>query len=458
VVHLRPHQYNYYVMNIVIIGNGIAGSTAARYIRKWSEHHITMISDEGKYPFSRTAMMYVYMGHMTQKHIQLYEDEFWANNKINLLQASVQSIEVTAKKVILSNGNKIEYDKLIVASGSKPNKFNWPGQDLERVSGFYHMSDLDRITNATKEGIKNAVIVGGGLIGIELAEMFRTRHMKVIMLVREQSFWCNVLPNEESLMVTKHIMDHGVELLLNTQLTEIIGKDGRVCSVRTNYDEMIDCDYVGLTVGVSPNIDFLKNSTIKVNRGILVNAYMQTSEQSIYAIGDCAELIKPNEGRKNIEAVWYAGRAMGQIAAANVCGKVVAYDQGVWYNSAKFFDIEYQVYGFVPTTYDETTMSIFWQHPSENKSIRIVYSANGTILGFHLMGIRYRHEVCERWIKDNYNIEEVLAHLSLANFDPEFFEMYETKLIDLYNAKHGTSIALKSKRKLNLVQKFFSKK
>lgn len=444
-------------MNIVIIGNGIAGSTAARYIRKWTDHDITMVSDESKYPFSRTALMYVYMGHMTKDHIKLYEDDFWTKNRINLIHASVNNIDTVSKEVILMDGTKIKYDELFIASGSKPNKFNWPGQDLGRVSGFYHLQDLQRITDASREGIDKAVIVGGGLIGIELAEMFISRKIKVIMLVREQSFWSNVLPKEESLMVTTHIKQHGVTLLLDTQLTEIIGDEGIVTSVLTNHKEVIECDYVGLTVGVSPNIGFLAGSGIQVNKGILVNGHMQTSDPHVWAIGDCAELRSPSKGRKNIEAVWYAGRAMGQIAAANVCGKNIAYDQGVWFNSAKFFDIEYQVYGFVPTSYDENITSLYWQHPSQNKSIRLVYAVNGTILGFNLMGIRYRHEVCERWILEKSNIEVVLSQLSLANFDPEFFEMYEAELIKIYNAKHGTTLGLRSRRKLSLVQKFLSK-
>jgi NAD(P)H-nitrite reductase large subunit len=155
---------NFDKMHIVIIGNGIAGSTAARFIRKWSDYDITMISNEGMYPFSRTALMYIYMGHMRAEHTKLYEDEFWQKNRINLVQDEVTDINLEQKKVILSN-HDISYDKLIIASGSKSNKFGWPGQDLDGVRGLYHMGDLQYLEERSSK-INHAVIVGGGLIGI----------------------------------------------------------------------------------------------------------------------------------------------------------------------------------------------------------------------------------------------------------------------------------------------------
>ncbi len=445
-------------MKVIIIGNGIAGSTAARFIRKMSEHEITMISDESKYPFSRTALMYVYMGHLTFEHTKLYEDTFWDKNRINILQGKVDTIDTEQKKIVLADHVTLDYDKLIIATGSSYNKFGWPGQDLENVCGLYHLQDLQRMEEASQQGIKRAVIVGGGLIGLEMAEMFLSRSIPVTMLVRESSFWNMVLPEQESKIINTHITAHGVDLRFNTTLKEIKGEHGKVNSIVTEDNVVIHCDYVGLTVGVSPNIAIAKSSSIQCNKGIIVNDYLQTSDESVYAIGDCAELSRASFGRRNIEAVWYTGRAMGQIAAANVCGKNQQYKQGVWFNSAKFFDIEYQVYGYVPTIEIDKTKSIFWQHADNTKSIRLVYDQDTQfLLGINLLGVRYRHEVIEKWIVDKTPINEVIANLSLANFDPEFFEEYEQDLVDIYNTQMGTSLKLRSKRKLSLVQKFLQK-
>ncbi len=443
-------------MKIIIIGNGIAGSTAARYIRKNSDHEITMISGETEYPFSRTSFMYIFMGHVRFEDTKLYEDWFWAKNRIELIKAWVKSINPSDKSITLDNGTMLNYDKLIIASGSKPNKFSWPGQDLQGVQGLYHLQDLERMETATQNGIKRAVIVGGGLIGIEMAEMFHSRHIPVTFLVRESSFWNAILPAEESDMINNHILTHGIDLRLGDELQEIKGENGKVKSVICkNSGEQIPCDFVGLTVGVGPNIDILKASEIRTNKGIVVDVYLQTSISDIYAIGDCAELSHPDTGRKSIEAVWYTGRMMGKTVAQTNCDKPTKYNPGIWFNSAKFFDIEYQVYGDIPTNIPGNITSLYWQHPSENKSIRINFEkSSGAVTGFNLLGIRYRHVVCEKWIRDKTHIEIVIENLSLANFDPEFFDQYEGAFLEMYNQKSGKSLTLKSKRKLSMVTKF----
>jgi len=171
--------------HIVIIGNGISGVTAARHIRKMSDKKITIVSAETDYFFSRTALMYVYMGHMKFNHTQPYENWFWEKNRIHLKKGFVSTVNHANNELVFSDGEKLSYDKLILAVGSKPNKFGWPGQDLEGVMGMYHKQDLENIEKhaPNKDVCKRAVIVGGGLIGIELAEMLNSRQIPVTFLV-----------------------------------------------------------------------------------------------------------------------------------------------------------------------------------------------------------------------------------------------------------------------------------
>ncbi|GJM31073.1 MAG: hypothetical protein DHS20C18_00740 [Saprospiraceae bacterium] len=446
-------------MHIAIIGNGIAGVTAARFIRKLSNHDITLISTETEYFFSRTALMYVYMGHMRFVDTQPYEPWFWKKNRINLKQAFIDKIDAPNKQLKTRNGETITYDKLIIACGSKSNKFGWPGQDLEGVRGLYSYQDLEYM-EAHSEGLKRAIIVGGGLIGIEMAEMFHSRHIPVTFLVRENSYWSMVLPTEESNIVNRHIREHGFDLKLETELKEIVDDgNGRAVAVVTNKGERIECGYVGLTAGVSPNIGFLEGSGIETKRGILVDQNLQTNIPDVYAIGDCAELRNPPAGRRPIEAVWYVGRMMGETVAHNVCGQKVDYAPGFWFNSAKFLDIEYQVYGDVQAKAPEHHKSLYWEHPDGKKSIRMVYDKNNDqILGFNLMGVRYRHEVCDKWLKEKASIETVLQNLGLANFDPEFYDEYENAVVALYNQQSGKNLQLKQKRGLTAALRFLRDK
>lgn len=423
--------------HIVIIGNGIAGVTAARHIRKHSNHQITIISAETDYFFSRTALMYVYMGHMTFEHTQPYENWFWKKNNINLKNAYVETVRTTEKKLQLSNGETMTYDTLVIATGSKPNKFGWPGQELNGVQGLYHKQDLENLERYAPNNqiCKRAVIVGGGLIGIELAEMLRSRNIAVTFLVRENSFWNSVLPEGESQMINQHILDHHVDLRLSTNLKAIIpDENGKVKSVIIEETgEELACDVVGLTAGVSPNINFLKTSDIEVNRGVLVNRFLETSVPDVYAIGDCAEQRQPIGNRRPIEAVWYTGRMMGETLAQTICGNKTAYNPGHWFNSAKFFDIEYQTYGWVFSKPKEGNAHFHWKHPEENLCITIEYNVTTQKFeGINTLGIRMRHEVFDRWLTEERTVDYVIDNLSEANFDPEFYKRYENNIRSYY--------------------------
>lgn len=425
-------------MHIVIIGNGITGITAARTIRKHSDHQITVISGETDYFFSRTALMYVYMGHMKFKDIQPYENWFWEKNRINLKKGWVQTIDIQTKQVVFDNAERLSYDKLLIASGAKPNKFGWPGQDLIGVQGLYSSQDLESLEANTANGINRAVIVGGGLIGIEMAEMLHSRHYPVTLLVRESNYWNNILPEQESQMITSHIREHGFDLRLNETLKEIKGDaNGRVTSIITGNDEEIPCQIVGLTAGVSPNIQFLKDSGIKTDRGVVINQHMHTSIDDIFAAGDCAQFQHALPDRRVIEQVWYTGKLQGETAAFNMMGHPRVYEPGYWFNSAKFLDIEYQTYGTVLNTLREGEAEFYWESADHQKCVHVVYrEADHLFIGINVFGIRMRHEIFNRWLLEKRNVEHIMAHLSVANFDPEFFKTFEAEIIEAWNTQH----------------------
>ena len=415
--------------HIVIIGNGISGITTAREVRKRTDHPITVISAESAYFFSRTALMYVYMGHMKFEHTQPYETFFWQKNNINLVKAFVKRIDPTSKKVYLDNDNSVAYDQLVIATGSKSNKFGWPGQDLKGVMGLYSKQDLEYLEQCSVN-CKRAVVVGGGLIGIEMTEMLHSRNIPVTLLVREKGFWGNNLPAGESEMINRHIREHHVDLRLSTNLVEILAdENGRARAVVTDKGEMIECEVVGLTAGVSPNIDFLQGSGIELGKGVKVNRYLETNIEHIYAIGDCAEQQEITNSRKPIEAVWYTGKIMGETLAQTLCGNRTAYEPGPWFNSAKFFDIEYQTYGWVRVTPKDDEAQFYWEHLSGKKAIRIAYhKLSGAFLGINCFGIRMRHQFFEDALNRKLHVGNVIRHLKKANFDPEFFTTYEKEI------------------------------
>ena len=431
---------------IIIIGNGIAGITTARHIRKKSNKPILIISKESKYFFSRTALMYVYMGHLKWEHTQPYESHFWKKNKLNLLQETVTNIDSENKKITLSNESILSYDSLVLATGSIPNKFGWPGENHKGVQGLYSKQDLENLESLSAS-IQEAVIVGGGLIGIELAEMLHSRGKKVTFLVREKSFWNNVLPKQESKIINEHILSHGIDLRLDTNLEEIIAdENGRVKLVRTDKGDLISCQFVGLTAGVKPNVEFIKQTNIATNRGILVNKYLETNQPGVYAIGDCAEQKEPQPGRRSIEAVWYTGRMMGETLAQTLTGTKTEYNPGNWFNSAKFFDIEYQTYGLVSAHPEDNEKHFHWKHSVKDLAITIAYNKETyEFLGINTFGIRMRHEIFDQILSNKRTVFHVAEHLKDCNFDPEFFNSYEEEIITKFNLEFKTKIKLKRK-------------
>lgn len=440
---------------IAILGNGISGITAARHIRKLDpEVGITVISSESKYFYSRTSLMYIFMGHMKFEHTKPYEDWFWEKNRIQLILGHINEINFNQNMLVFDDGEEVIYDKLIIAVGSKSNRFDWPGQDLQGVQGLNNLQDLELLEINSRD-VKHAVIVGGGLIGVELAEMLHSRGIEVTFLIRETGFWQNVLPQEEADLIGRHLQDHGIKLLLETNLKEIVSSDNKsVSCLITDKGEEIECQFVGLTVGVSPNVDFLRNSDLNISKGVRVNEYLETNIPNVYALGDCVEIENPQNGRKAIEPVWYTGRMMGETVAKTITGNKTPYQPGVWFNSAKFFDIEYQTYGNVANHIEEGTDHFYWENQDGDKSFRLVYENDSNVVkGMNSFGLRWRHEFFDQWINEKATLSQVLSNLDKANFDPEFFNKYQDSIVEYYNIKNpGTPVEIKRKRKkfLNL--------
>jgi NAD(P)H-nitrite reductase large subunit len=422
-------------MNIIIIGNGITGITCARNIRKKnSDATITVISDESEHFYSRTALMYIYMGHMKYENTKPYEDWFWSKNRINLIQATVNYLNTVDKSIELEDSRILNYDKLVLATGSIPNNFGFPGEDLNGVQALYNLQDLAKMEKNTSN-ISSAVIVGGGLIGIEMAEMLHSRNISVTMLIRENAYWANVLPQQEAQLIGNHLNKHGIQLKFNTELQEIRTIDQvNVHSIVTKQKETIDCQFLGITTGVKPNIKFLKNSSIEIEKGILVNEFLETNIPDVFAAGDCAQFRFAKNGEAPIEQLWYTGKMQGETLANTICGNKTTYDRGIWFNSAKFFDLEFQTYGKVLPEVTPEQESFYWAHENGKISFRANYNkSDRSIIGFNFIGIRFRQVIAEHWIREQKEIEYVIDNLKQGWFNPEFSDTHYEKIAKFFS-------------------------
>jgi NADPH-dependent 2,4-dienoyl-CoA reductase/sulfur reductase-like enzyme len=422
-------------MHIVIIGNGISGVSVAKSLREYSDAEITIVSSESMSFFSRPALMYVFMGKMRFKDILPFPSDYWVKNKIKKVYGAVKEIDAENQTIVLDNGNVLSYDKLVLALGSQPKSLGLGEFNLEGIQGFYSLQDVEKLQDSANK-VKHASIIGGGLIGVELAEMFVSRGISFTFWVREKWFGSNFLPREEAKIVTNHLTSKNINIKFEREIIGFEADDSNmVKSVESQSGEKVDSDLVCVCIGVEPKVDLLKSTDVQTRAGVLVNAYLQTNIPSIYAVGDCVECINPVHGRKSIETLWYTGRLMGEYLGKNILQvNPQPYEPGIYFNSAKFFDLEYQVYGDVPTSFSDSYGTVFWKHPTKDKSIRLVFNAtNDEFIGCCVLGIRFRQEVCEKWIKEKWKISEVLPLLSEANFDSEFSTRYERELLNIYN-------------------------
>ena len=403
-------------MHVVILGNGIAGVTAARHVRKADPAaRVTMVSDETADPYARTALMYVYMGVLTQAHTHLYAERFWAENRIDRVFDRAEALDVERGVVHLRDAGPLGYDRLLIATGSWPVLPDWPGARLGGVQGLYGLGDLDRMEADTR-GVTEAVVVGGGLIGVELAEMLRTRGVGVTFLVREARYLPRVFSADESALVEAEIRRHGVDLRLGTEVAAIEGA-ARAEAVVTGDGERIEAGFVGVGTGVQPNVAWLEASGVEVGRGVLVDETLAASVPGVFAAGDCAELRDPPPGVRAVEPIWYTARMQGATAGLGLVGRPRTYVPGVFFNSAKFFDLEYQVYGATGLLVSGPEAD--WEWSDGRRSLRVRHEA-GVVRGVSALGVRLRQETCTRWIEEAWPIDRALADLDSARFDPEF--------------------------------------
>ncbi len=409
-------------MHYVIIGNGVAGITAAFALRQRdSRARITVISGESDYFISRTALMYAFMDQLELRDLEPFERKAYDKQNITRLRAWVRDIDANRNQIRLDNGIEIKYDALLLATGSVPNRAPWPGLDQVKQGAVHfvsleHLAECERLTPSTR----NAVVAGGGLIGVELVECLRHHGIEVDFLVRDGWYWPIALAREEGDLVAAEIERHGVRLHFEDEVASVqTSPSGSVESIRTMKGRSLACQMLGISIGVRPAINWLRAVTTPpaLNRGILIQANFATTLPNVFAAGDCAELQRDNEAPL-VEQIWYSAKRQGEAAAKAMLGDKVLYQPPLFYNSAKFFAVEYTTVGHV-TRLPDTARSFYCRLPGRCASVRIIED-HGSVIGFNMLGSRWDHTVLETWIHHRLPLEQVVPQLMKAQFDVEF--------------------------------------
>lgn len=401
----------------VVVGNGVAGVSAALAIRaRDARGAIALVSDEGDHFFSRTALMYAFMGRLPRRAMEPYERHTWRERGIELVRARVTDLDASRHQLTLGDGRTLPYDRLLIATGSRARRLSAPGvtDDLAGLVRFVTLQDLDACERYTPT-TKRAVVVGGGLIGIELVECLRFHGVAVTFLVREPWYWPAALSREEGAMVAREMRRHGVDVREGEAVASVArDASGRVSSVTTTAGETVACELLGVCVGVEAQVQWLEGVTTPpaMGRGVKVDATLRSSLEDVWAAGDCAEL---EDGR--VESIWYSAKRQGTLAGENMSGRPRGYAPPVFFNSAKLFELEFTTVGALAEV-EEGAESLYAAHPTRSISWRIVH-AGDRVLGFNALGSRWDHTVLTRWIEEERPVDWVRENLRRAQFDVE---------------------------------------
>jgi len=414
---------SFMTLRIVIIGNGVAGTTCALAARRRDpDASITIIGGETPFFFSRTALMYAFMERMTRRELEPYERDVYRRMRIELVHDWVREIDLASRVVHTETRQKLPYDRLVLALGSKPRALDCVGVDEVRsgLVNFVSMQDLDACEGSVPRA-KHAVVVGGGLIGIELVECLRHHRVPTTFLLRDPYYWPAALGPEEAALVDKEFRRIGVDVRYGETITAIdTDSDGAVRSVDTTAGDTLACDLLGVCVGVEPRLELLRSGDagVEVLTGIVVDETFLTSAPDVFAIGDCAE-IRRRDGTSQIETLWYsAKRHASLVGAHNLFGDGLFDAPPVFYNSSKFVNLEYTTVGDLHD-HARGAPSILFEDTRRAMTIRIVHDGD-VFLGLTAVGSRWDHELLQRWVQQRRSASFVEQNLASASFDVEF--------------------------------------
>ena len=304
----------------LILGNGAAGISAATAIRERNETcSIVIASNESVLGYNRPMLTKSMIAKFNSNQIAVHDEAWYKENNItNVLDREVIKIDAKEKEVIFKDGIKLKYDKCIYALGSECFVPPILGADKEEVIAIRRISDTDKVTELLPK-VKNAVVIGGGVLGLEAAWELSKAKCKVTVLELADKLMGRQLDYEGGKFLEEIIKGTGIDIKLNVKIDEIEGENS-VTGVRINGNEVIEADLVIISCGIAANSKIAKEAGINANRAIIVNEKMETNISDIYACGDCAEYNGINY------AIWPQALEMGKVAGANATGDSLTYE------------------------------------------------------------------------------------------------------------------------------------
>ncbi|WEL23970.1 Pyridine nucleotide-disulfide oxidoreductase, NADH oxidase [Candidatus Nanohalovita haloferacivicina] len=326
----------------MIIGDGNAGATAAENIRKEDEEaSITVLTDEDEALYNRIMLKNFMKGTLPKQYAQVHDEGWYEKRDIDLhLETRVSSVD-TDEKVVEAGDEEFSYEKLLVATGGSPREFP-ADDDFDNVHYMWTMHDAENIKNAAEDS-EEAVVIGGGLLGIDLAIAFAENGADTHYIIREDNWWHRGLDPEGAEIIHSRLEDLGVNIVTNTEIVDFESENSEVVAAEASDGEVFECDNVAVAIGQTPNSEFI--DVEKTDGGLIkTDEYLRTSEDDVFAAGNMVEYYSPIFEKRTVKGSWDHSEAMGESAAENMMSSEEVFDYVNTYGVGHF-DVQFLAIG-----------------------------------------------------------------------------------------------------------------
>ena len=410
--------------NYLIIGNSAGAIGCVEGLRSVDqEGTLAIIAEEAYHTYSRALLPYYLSGKISLENIYYRPPDFYHKfNVTPLLGKKAVRINFKSKEVELANGEQVGYEKLLLATGASTLIPPLTGLDKKNIFGFLSLSNTLQIEKILGQ-VKNVVILGGGVIGLmtaevlnlTAAEVLRKRGLNVSMVELAERILAPVVDETASKILEALFQENGIEVWTKTTIKEIVGKE-KVESIVLTNGRSLSCDLLILAAGVIPRVELVKDTEVKVNKGIIVNKKMQTSAPDIYACGDCAEVYDSVTDTYRVIPLWPNAYVGGKVAGYNMAGLEREYNWGTSMNSMHFFDLYVISAGINVTRDNEKAFEVISKLDRERKIYRKFALADGQIQGLLLMGEITRAGILTNLMRRKINVRDFQAELLRSDF------------------------------------------
>lgn len=381
----------------VIIGDGVAGATAAETIRNEdAEADIKIFTDESEPLYSRIMLKTYMKGSLPKQYTRVHDENWYDKRDIDLnLETRIENVNNSEKTVETVSEETYSYDKLLIATGGNPRKLP-EDEGFDNIHYMWTMHDAEEIREAAEE-VSSAVVIGGGLLGIDLAVAFASHDVETHYLIRGSNWWSRGLDTEGAEIIHQKMEEIGVNVVTETEVEDLEAEDGEVQKVVASNGEEYECDEVAVAIGQTPNSDI---TDVEKNGGRMIKAdkFLQTSNSSIYAAGNMVEYNSPVFERRLCNGSWDHSEAMGENAARNMLGQETEFDYINTYGVGHF-DVQFLAIG------DWTGEPVSKKYDEEGHYRRLFFD-DDRLVGAVMIGYTKGQEELKRIIKEKTKVED----------------------------------------------------